>query len=131
MSQDNSNNDTEQENQHQPNFILPVVNSGNERGRKESGKAEDSPEEPVEKVVGKAKYVKPSPKRKAFKQKKRRLSTSSSSESEETERKRRKKKRSGRKRKRNSPSSSSSFSRSDSTTDLRSEVKSGTAVKKD
>ena len=134
MSQDNSNNDTELENQHQPNFIPPVVNSGNERGWKESGKAEESPEEPVEKVVGKAKYAKPSPKRKAFKQKKksrkRRLTTSSSSESEETERKRRKKKRSGRKRKRKSPSSSSNVSNSDSTTDLHSEVESDTSAKK-
>ena len=56
-----------------------------------SGKAGDSPEELAETVVGKAKYEKPSPKRKAFRQNKKsrkgRLSTSSSLESEETERK--------------------------------------------
>ena len=70
LSQNNSNNDFEQENQHQPNFILPVVNSDNETVRKKSGKAGDSSGEPPEKVVGKAKYRKPSPKRKALKQKK-------------------------------------------------------------
>ena len=70
------------------------------QGRK-CGKAGDSLEEPAETVVGKAKYGKPSRKRKIFKQRKRsrkgRLSTSSSLESEDTERKRRKKKRSGQK----------------------------------
>ena len=69
MSQNNSNNDSEQENHCQPNFILPVVNSDNETGRKERGKARDSPEEPAEKVVGKAKVAKPSPKRKILKEK--------------------------------------------------------------
>ena len=72
-----------------------MVNSDNETGRKESGKAGDSPEEPPKKVVGEAKYTKPSPKRKALKQKKksrkRRLSTSSGSEYEETEMKKKKK----------------------------------------
>ena len=96
MSQNNSNNDSKQENQHQPNFISTVVNSGNETGQKESGKAGDPPEKPAEKVEGKAKYAKPSPKRKVLKLKKksrkRRLSISSSSESEEIERKRRRKK---------------------------------------
>ena len=38
--------------------------------RKESDKAGDSPEEPAEKVAGKAKYVKPSAKRKVLKQEK-------------------------------------------------------------
>ena len=55
MSQNNSNNDSEQENQHQPNFIPFVVNSDNEMGRKKSGKDGYSPEEPAEKDVGKAK----------------------------------------------------------------------------
>ena len=41
MSQNNSNNDSEQESQHKPNFISPVVNSGNETGRKEGGKVGD------------------------------------------------------------------------------------------
>ena len=95
MSQNNSNNDSEQENHCQPNFILPVVNSDNETGRKERGKARDSPEEPAEKVVGKAKVAKPSQKRKVLKQKrksrKRRQSISLSSDSEEIERKRRRK----------------------------------------
>ena len=53
MSENNSNNDYKQENQHQSNFILLAVNSGNLTGLKESGKAGDSPEEPAEKVVGK------------------------------------------------------------------------------
>ena len=53
MSENNSNNDYKQENQHQSNFILSAVNSGNLTGLKESGKAGDSPEEPAEKVVGK------------------------------------------------------------------------------
>ena len=39
MSQNNLNNDSEQKNQHQPNFIPHVVSSGNETGWKESGKA--------------------------------------------------------------------------------------------
>ena len=90
VSQNNSNNDSEQENHRQPNFIPPVVTSDNEKGRKEKGKAGDLPEEPAEKIVGKAKVAKPSPKRKVLKQKrksrKRRQSTSSSSDSEETER---------------------------------------------
>ena len=34
MSQNNSNNDSEQENHRQPNLIPPVVNSDNETGRK-------------------------------------------------------------------------------------------------
>ena len=96
MSQNNSNNDSELENQHQPNFISLVVNSVNETGWKESGKVGESPEEQPEKVVGKAKHAKTSPKRKVLKQKKksrkRRLSISSSLESEEIERKRRRKK---------------------------------------
>ena len=50
MSQNNSNNDSEQQNQHQPNFIFPVANSDDETGRKESSKAGDSPVEPTEKV---------------------------------------------------------------------------------
>ena len=101
MSQNNSNNDSEQENHRQPNFIPPVVNSDNEKGWKESGKAGDSPEEPVEKIVGKTKVAKPSPRRKVLKKKrkprKRRQSTSSSSDSEEIERKRTRKKSSGQK----------------------------------
>ena len=51
MSQNNLNNDSEQENHRQPNFIPQVLNSG----RKESGKAVDSPEKPAEKIVGKTK----------------------------------------------------------------------------
>ena len=39
MSQNSLNNDSEQKNQHQPNFIPHVVSSGNETGWKESGKA--------------------------------------------------------------------------------------------
>ena len=77
-----------------------VLNSDEETGWNESGKAEDLPEEPAEKVVEDAKS---SSNRKVFKQrnksKKGRQSTSTSSESDETERKRRKKKRSGRKKK--------------------------------
>ena len=46
------------------------MSSDNETGRKESGKAEDSPEKSAEKVVGKATDAKPSPKIKVFKQKK-------------------------------------------------------------
>ena len=134
MSENNSNNDSVQENQHQSNFISPVMNSGNETGWKESGKAGDSPEEPAEKVVGKAKYAKPSPKRKVLKQKKksrkRRLSISSSSKIEEIERKRRRKKRSVRKKKGKSPSSSSNVSRSDSITDSESVAESQTATNK-
>ena len=68
MSQNNSNNDSEQifnKNQHKQNFISPAANSGNETGRKENGKAGDLLEEPAEKVVGKAKYSKPSPKRRS------------------------------------------------------------------
>ena len=80
-----------------------VLNSDEETGWNESGKAEDLPEEPAEKVVGKVKDAKSSSNRKVFKQrnksKKGRQSTSTSSESDETERKRRKKKRSGRKKK--------------------------------
>ena len=121
MSQNDSNNDSEQENHRQPNFIPSVVNSDNEKGWKEIGKAGDSPEEPAQKIVGKAKVAKASPERKVLYQKrkprKRRESTSSSSDSEEIERKRRRKKSSGRKRKRKSPSSSSNASSSDSTTD--------------
>ena len=60
MSQNNSNNDSEQESQHQPNFIPPVEKSDNEIGRRESGKAGNSPEEAAEKVTGKAKDAKPS-----------------------------------------------------------------------
>ena len=37
ISQNNSNNDSEQENHPQPNFIPPVVNSANETGRKGRG----------------------------------------------------------------------------------------------
>ena len=70
MSQNNSNNDSEQEIQHQPNFIPPVVNSDNETVRKESVKPGDSPEKPTEKVVGKAKDAKSSPKKIKLKQKK-------------------------------------------------------------
>ena len=55
MPQNNSNNDLEQENQHQ--------NSDNETMRKEFG-------DPAEKVVGKEKDAKPSPKQKILKQKK-------------------------------------------------------------
>ena len=36
-SENNSNNDIKQENHRQPIFIVPVVNSDNETGRKESG----------------------------------------------------------------------------------------------
>ena len=61
MSQNNLNNDSKQENHRQPSFIPSVVNSDNEAGRKERGKAGDSPEEPAEKVAGKAKVAKPSP----------------------------------------------------------------------
>ena len=64
MSQNNSNNDSQQENHRQPNFIfpvIPVVNSDNETGRKERGKAWDSPKEPAEKVVAKAKVAKCNP----------------------------------------------------------------------
>ena len=43
MSQNNSNNDSEQQNHHQPSFISPVENSDNEKGWKESGKAGDQP----------------------------------------------------------------------------------------
>ena len=45
----------------------PCINSDNETGRKERGKAGKSPEEPAEKVLGKAKLTKPSPKRKVLK----------------------------------------------------------------
>ena len=128
MSQNNSNNDSQQENHRQPNFIfpvIPVVNSDNETGRKERGKAWDSPKEPAEKVVAKAKVAKSSPKRKVLKQnrksRKRRQSTSSSSDSEEIERKR-KKKCSGWKRKRKSLSSCSFVPSSGSTADSDSEV---------
>ena len=121
MSQNNSNNDSEQENHRQPQFIPPVVNSDNGKVRTEGGKAGDSPEEPAEKIVGKINVAKPSPRRKLLKQKrksrKRRQSTSSSSDSEEIERKRRIKKSSGRKRERKSPSSSSIVSSSDFTKD--------------
>ena len=71
MSQNNSNNDSEQECQHQPNFIPPVEKSDNETGRRESGKAGDSPEEAAEKVAGKAKDVKPSLTRKNSNKRKR------------------------------------------------------------
>ena len=85
------------------------MNLDNETGRK----AGDSSEEPAEKVVGKTKVAKASPKWKVLKQKrkssKKRQSTSSSSDSGEIERKRRRKKRSGQKRKRKSPSSSKMF----------------------
>ena len=132
MLQNNSNNDSKQEIQHQPNYITSAVNSSNETGRKESGKAGDSPEEPPEKVVGTAKYVKPSPKRKVLRQRKnsmkRRLSISSSSEFEKIKRKRSKKKRLGRKKKK-SPSSSSNLSSSDSTTNSESEAESDASVK--
>ena len=37
ISQNNSNNNSEQENHCQPNFIPPVVNSANETGRKGRG----------------------------------------------------------------------------------------------
>ena len=37
ISQNNSNNNSEQENHRQPNFIPPVVNSANETGRKGRG----------------------------------------------------------------------------------------------
>ena len=40
------------------------------RRRKEKGKAGESPEEPAEKVLGKAKITKPSPKRKVLKKRK-------------------------------------------------------------
>ena len=134
MSQNNSNNDFKQENQHQPNFIPLVLNSDCETGRKVSGKAGDSPEQPTENVAGKAKYAKPSPKKKVLKQKKksrkRRLNASSSSESKRTERKRRKKKRSGRKGKRNSPSSSSNVSSTDFTTDVESDLELEPSVQK-
>ena len=39
MSQNNSTNDSKQENQHQSSSILLVVNSDNEIGREENGKA--------------------------------------------------------------------------------------------
>ena len=70
MSQNNLINDFQQENQHQPNPISPAVNSDNKTGRKESVKVGDSPEELAEKIEGKAKDAKPSPKRKVLKQKK-------------------------------------------------------------
>ena len=69
MSENNSNNDSEHEHHCQPNLIPPVVISDNEKGQKESGKAGDSPEEPAEKIVVKAKLLKASPKRKVLKQK--------------------------------------------------------------
>ena len=126
MSQNDSSNDSEQQNRRKQSFIPLVVNSDNETGRKESGKAGDSPEEPAEKLVSKAKVPKPSLKRKVLKQnsksRKRRQGTSSSSDSEEIERKRRREKRLSRKRNRKSPSSSSDVSSSDSTTDSESEA---------
>ena len=48
--------------------VFPVVNLDNKTGWKESGKARNSPEEPAEKVVGKANVAKASPKRKVLKQ---------------------------------------------------------------
>ena len=100
VSQNNSNNDSKQENHCQPNYIAPAVNSDNETGRIERGKAGDSPEEPAEKIVGKAKVAKPPPMKKVLKQKimsrKRRQSTSSGSDFEEIERNRKRKKGSGR-----------------------------------
>ena len=69
MSKNNSSNNSERKNHRQPNFIPLVVNSDDETGRKKRGEAGDSPEEPAEKVVGKAKVEKPSPKRKVSKQK--------------------------------------------------------------
>ena len=65
MSQNDSSNDSEQQNRRKQSFIPPVVNS--DTGRKESGKAGDSPEEPAEKLVSKAKVPKPSLKRKVLK----------------------------------------------------------------
>ena len=43
MSQNNPYNDSEQENHRHLNFVHPVVNSDNEKGRKEIGKAGDPP----------------------------------------------------------------------------------------
>lgn len=68
--QNNSNYDLEHENQHQRNFIFPVVNSDNDAEGKESGKAGDSSDDPAEKVKVKARDVKPSKKKKVLKQKK-------------------------------------------------------------
>ena len=41
MTQNNSNNDSEQQNSNQPNFIPSAVNSGNETGRKKVVKLEN------------------------------------------------------------------------------------------
>lgn len=68
--QNNSNYDLAHENQHQRNFIFPVVNSDNDTEGKESGKAGDSSDDPAEKVKVKARDVKPSQKKKVLKQKK-------------------------------------------------------------
>ena len=71
MPQNSSNYDSEQESQHQPNFIPTVENSDNETRRKESVKAGDSLEEPDEEVVDKAKDAKSSAKRKNSNKRKR------------------------------------------------------------
>ena len=91
ISQNNSNNESEQENQHEPKFICYEVNSDNEIVWKECDKAEDSLEEPADKAVGRAKNVlqksKYSNERKS---RNRKQSTFSCSESETIERERRK-----------------------------------------
>ena len=91
ISQNNSNNESEQENQHEPKFICYEVNSDNEIVWKECDKAEDSLEEPADKAVGRAKNV--LQKRKYSNERKsrnRKQSTFSCSESETIERERRK-----------------------------------------
>ena len=90
------------------------MNLGDETEWKDSGKDEDSHEEPAEKILSKVKDAKPSAKKKLLKKKKsgkRRQSTFSSAESEKNERKRREKKHLEQKRKRKSPSSSSLLKR--------------------
>lgn len=91
ISQNNSNNESEQENQHEPKFICYEVNSDNEIVWKECDKAEDSLKEPADKAVGRAKNVlqksKYSNERKS---RNRKQSTFSCSESETIERERRK-----------------------------------------
>ena len=63
MSQTNKSSDSQQEDQHQLNFISPIVNSDDKTGGKENSNAGDSCKEPAENLAINAKEAKSSPQR--------------------------------------------------------------------
>ena len=71
MPQTNKSSDSQQEDQHQLNFISPIVNSDDKTGGKKNSNAGDSCKEPAENLAINAKEAKSSPQRERWnKQKK-------------------------------------------------------------